>query len=244
MDVYTLDVKFTFHGKEDTLHPVILHDNYETILVDCGYPGFMPLIEKAAQHQGFSLHNLTGIIITHHDIDHMGGLYEIKEKYPSLKIYAFETEAKYINGKEKPLRLQQAENIYSSLPEDQKPGALQFQESLKNVRPVAVDVTFSAGEKPTCLKGVCIVHTPGHLPGHISLYVEERKTFIAADALVIEEGDFNIANPNFAFDLKEAVASVIKIRAYAIDTMICYHGGMMEKDIQHKLDKLITKYNS
>ncbi|WP_247232902.1 MBL fold metallo-hydrolase [Telluribacter sp. SYSU D00476] len=242
MEVHVLKVPFSFNGREDSLYPVILRSSSETILVDCGYPGFMPLIEVAAQVHGLSLRDITGVLITHHDLDHMGGLAEIKAAYPSLKVYAAELDEPYISGKEKSLRLVQAEYLYDSLPEEQKPGALYFQEMLMSMIPVAVDHTFTADEEPAVLSGARIIHTPGHMPGHISIFLPDNRTLIAADAVVVEDGELEIANPHFTLDLPEAVASVDKLRMLAIDKLVCYHGGVVEGNIQHRLNKLVGRY--
>ncbi|QMU27501.1 MBL fold metallo-hydrolase [Adhaeribacter radiodurans] len=241
MKHYVLEVRYNFKGVENVLYPVILQNEAELILIDCGYPGFIPLLEKALQQHNLSLQNLTGIIITHHDIDHVGCLYELKEKYPALKIYSPEIEEPYINGQKKSLRLQQAEALYNSLPEEQKPGALAFQEMLKQIQPVPVDATFTEEELPF-LRGVRVIKTPGHMPGHISLYLPECKTLIAADAVVIENGELEISNPDFTLDLKRAVDSIKKLQALNIQQLVCYHGGNTLNDIQLNLEKLIAKY--
>lgn len=242
MEVYILKVPFSFNGREDSLYPVILRSSRETILIDGGYPGFMPLIEAAAQVHGLSLRDLTGVLITHHDLDHMGALAEIKAAYPSVKVYAAALDEPYVSGREKSLRLQQAEAMYDSLPEEQKPGALYFQQMLKNMIPVAVDQTFTADEEPAVLSGARIIHTPGHMPGHISIYLPDSRTLIAADAVVVEDEELEIANPHFTLDLPDAVASVNKLRTLAIDKLVCYHGGVVDSDIQPKLSHLASRY--
>lgn len=238
--VYVLEVRFDYNGKEDALYPVILKNEYQMILVDCGYAGFMSLIEDAAQKQGLSLQELTGVFITHHDIDHFGGLAELKNRYPALAVYSPVIEAPYISGKKKSVRLMQAESLFESLPEDQKPGALYFQEMLKNVQSVEVDAVFT--EDDTFMDGVKIINTPGHMLGHVSLYVPESQTLIAADALVIEHDEFEIANPAFTLDLGAAVESVKKIKRLEVKRMICYHGGITEEGIEAKLARLISRY--
>ncbi|RDB06727.1 MBL fold metallo-hydrolase [Runella aurantiaca] len=238
--VYVLEVRFDYNGKEEALYPVILKNKHQMILVDCGYAGFLPLIEDAAQKQGLSLQELTGVFITHHDIDHLGGLAELKNSYPALAVYAPVIEASYISGKEKSVRLMQAESLFESLPENQKSGALYFQEMLKNVQSVEVDAVFTEGE--TFMEGVKIINTPGHMPGHVSIYLPENQTLIAADALVIEHDEFEIANPAFTLDLGAAVESVKKLKRLQIKRMICYHGGVTEEGIDAKLAKLISRY--
>lgn len=242
--VQALELKFLWQGKENIIYPALIRNDNETILVDCGYAGFMPLIEEELQRKGSSFQNVTGIIITHHDIDHLGALFEIKEKYPSIKIYASAIEEKYISGKEKPPRLVQAENIFHSLPEEQKPAGSQFIEMLKTMHPVKVDYTLANDSIFEAMSEIKIISSPGHSPGHISIYDEASKTLIAADAIVYVNGEFNIANPQYTLDLKQAVASVKKLMQYKIEKVICYHGGVVENDIENKLKRLIEKYSN
>ena len=75
--------------------------------------------------------------------------------------------------------------------------------------------------------GCTIIETPGHTPGHISVFVNQKKVMITGDAAVLENGKLVIANPQYALDLKEAEASLRKIAAYDAKEMICYHGGIL-----------------
>ena len=145
MRLHVLDISFDNNGQVQVIHPVLLQHDGELVMVDCGYPGFLPLLEGAANQHRLSLENLTGVIITHHDIDHMGAVFELKQTYPQVKVYASEEEAPYVEGREKSLRLQQAEALFPSLPEDRREWALQFQDRLKTIRPVKVDQTLKDG---------------------------------------------------------------------------------------------------
>jgi glyoxylase-like metal-dependent hydrolase (beta-lactamase superfamily II) len=243
MKVHVLEVKFSFNGKYDVLYPVILEHTHEMILVDCGYAGFLPFIEQAAQVKGLSLRQLTGILITHHDIDHMGALAEFKTRYPHLKIYSSVIEERYISGKEKSLRLVQAENMYDSLPDEYKPGARHFQEMLRAMQPAEVDHIFHENGPLPFLNGVYVIATPGHMPGHISLYLQDSRTLIAADAVVVERGELEIANPHFTLDLLQAIKSVEKLLNLEIDKIICYHGGVVEDNIYSKITHLLSRYS-
>lgn len=242
MNVYPLTIRFDFKGNENILYPVILECDHSLILVDCGYPGFTTILEDAANVHGFSLKQLTAVIITHHDIDHYGCLFELKALNPGLRVYSSVSDEPYISGRAKSVRLKQAEEMYESLQENQKAGAVQFQEALRNLKPVAVDETLEDGEEISSCAGVQVVSTPGHMPGHISLYIRQRKTLITADAVVFENGKLNIANPDFTLDLKSAVTSIKKLQQLEIDTLICYHGGMVSGDIKKKLEQLAEEY--
>ncbi|MDF2988476.1 MAG: metallo-beta-lactamase family protein [Eubacterium sp.] len=233
-----LRVGFDFGNGKNTIYPVVLTDENETILIDCGYPRFLPYMESAAGEEGIDLARLTHIVITHHDFDHIGALAAVKRKYPHISIIASEDDVKYINGREKSLRLRQAEALYEKLPEEEKPGALNFQKLLGSVEGVNVDLTVKDGDTFSWLGGTDIIATPGHMPGHISIYIKAYKTLISGDALVIENGELEIANPNYTLDMSGAKNSIKKLLDYDIEKIICYHGGEYTGDIKASLHKL------
>lgn len=211
-------------------------------MIDCGHPGFVPKLEEEAKRFGISLESLTKVIITHHDMDHLGSLVALKRQYPAIQILAPEQEKLFIEGTIKSLRLEQAEESLHAIPDEMKPGAEAFIRYLKSIELVKVDRTLSYGERLPWYGGIQVVHTPGHMPSHISLYLPEDKTMIAADAVVIEDGELNIANPQFALDLDEAVRSCERLLAYDNERLICYHGGEYQGDIRQALKKLIDQY--
>ncbi|WP_454054712.1 MBL fold metallo-hydrolase [Clostridium sp. Marseille-Q7071] len=233
--VTVLEIKFDIGGVENTIFPVILCDEKEVVLIDCGYPNFLSLIKNAAEANGINLEKLTKIIITHHDFDHMGALAEFKREYPQIKILSSIDEEKYISGKERSLRLQQAESIYDTLPEDEKENSKKFHQLLESIENADVDVCLKDKDSFPWCGGVEIVSTPGHMPGHISIYVKDSKTLISGDALVIEDNKLSIANPNYTLDIAQAKNSIKKLLNYEIDRIICYHGGIYTKNIKESL---------
>ena len=233
-----LEVSFNFGGKNDTIYPVILQDEHEMVLIDCGYPNFLKLIEDVAINNEVNIKNLTKIIITHHDFDHMGGLAEFKRQYPHIQILASEEDAPYINGSKKSLRLQQAESIYDSLAEEEKEQANYFHKTLEAVESCNVDVTLKDKDYLEFCGGIEIIATPGHMPGHISIYHKESKSLISGDALVVENGELVIALPQYALDIEEAKRSIKTFLCYDIYRIICYHGGIYENEILKTLKNI------
>lgn len=226
-DIVVLDVKFKFGHIEDIIHPVVLKDDVNMVLIDCGYTNFLPHIERAMEEKKLACRELTHILITHQDHDHMGALYELKQKYPKVQVVASENEIPYISGKSKSLRLEQAEEMQSNLPEEQKPFGLAFCNLLKNVRPAEVDLVVRDGDVFDWCGGCTIIGTPGHTPGHISIYINKKKVLITGDAAALENRELVIANPQFALDLKKAEESLRKIINYGAREIICYHGGRL-----------------
>lgn len=220
-----LDINFEYNNEIRKIYPVVLIDDLEVILVDCGYPGFLPMLENEMKSKGINPASLTKVIITHHDDDHMGALYEIKKKYPKIQVVASEMESDYISGRKKSLRLIQAEDVLKTLPEEQKQFGIEFIDILKKIKPVDVDLTVNDGEDFNWGGGVRIIATPGHTPGHISLLLKESNFIVTGDAAVVENGKLVVANPNYSLDLKQAEASLEKIISMKPDRYYCYHGG-------------------
>jgi glyoxylase-like metal-dependent hydrolase (beta-lactamase superfamily II) len=221
------------------LHPVLLRGGGETVLVDCGCTGFLPLVQAAMKVVGADLAQLTRVFITHHDHDHMGALAALKRACPGAQVLASAEQQPYIEGRLKSLRLAQAEALFPSLPEDRKPEALRFQQVVGAVEPVRVDATGADGEAFPWCGGIEVVATPGHMPGHISLYARESRTLIAGDALVAANGRLGTANPQYSLDMPQALASMRKLLDYDLARVVCYHGGVVEGDIrQAVLDAL------
>jgi glyoxylase-like metal-dependent hydrolase (beta-lactamase superfamily II) len=224
--IIVLDIKFRFGDTEDIIHPVVLKDDTSMVLIDCGYTGFLMAIEQVMEENGLSCKDLTHVVITHQDHDHMGSLLQLKNKYPQVKVVAGKEEAPYISGQIKSLRLQQAEAIQPHLPEEQKESGEAFLKILKNVETAEVDIEVQDGDIFNWCGGCTIIGTPGHTTGHISIYINEEQVLIAGDAATIENGELVIANPQFTLDFDKAKESLQKIKAYGAKEIICYHGGI------------------
>lgn len=88
-----------------------------------------------------------------------------------------------------------------------------------------VDETLADGlELPYC-GGIIIIHTPGHTPGYICLYLKQSKTLIAGDILHITDGELMGPNPLHTPDIDFATASIQKLMQYDTDKVVSYHGG-------------------
>lgn len=226
--VCMLNLTGSWNGAAQCLHPVLLLGEADTVLVDCGYPGSLELLETELASRGLALGQVTKLVLTHQDDDHMGAAAELKEKYPALQILASETEAPYISGERKNLRLRQAEEMQAHLPEEQQEFGRQFCRRLRKVRPVPVDRVLHPGDRFGWGGGCEIVGTPGHTPGHISIRALNGEYLIAGDAAVVENGALAVANPEFCLNLEEATRSLERLKAYSCRRCLCYHGGCLD----------------
>lgn len=224
MKILELPIEFEFNGQKNYIYPSLIILNNELTLVDTGYANFLTLIENEILKSGYEMKNLKNIIITHYDDDHIGSLYDFKEKYPWINIIASEIESKYISGEMKSERLIQADEMLKSMPDNEVEFGKWFIQQLKNLKHVSIDEKVHDGDM--ILDNKCrIVATPGHTSGHISLYFPSLNSVITGDAAVNEQQELIIANPNFCLDVDNAQQSLRKIKNLKAETYYCYHGG-------------------
>jgi glyoxylase-like metal-dependent hydrolase (beta-lactamase superfamily II) len=227
--VIPLPISFPWEGGQQTLFPTLLLDGSDAVLVDCGYPGFLPRLEAALRAVGASPADLTAVVITHHDDDHMGALAQLKRACPQVRVLAGAEEAPYISGEKKSLRLIQAEALQPTLPPEAQEWGRQFCRRLNAVEPAPVDGTLHGGDLLPWCGGCQVIATPGHTPGHISLFLPALSMLIPGDAAVVEHGALAVANPQFALDLPAAEQSLDLLRSLPWDTCLCYHGGIFRR---------------
>ncbi len=237
--VIPLSLEFRRGDISVPIHPTLIRQGTDAVLVDCGFPSSMGPLADAVQQHGGRLEDLSALVLTHHDHDHMGAACAIATACPNAVVLCSADQAPYITGKEKSLRLQQVEALHDSLPEERKEESLRFQKLIASVSPVPQVGIITPGTVLPYCGGIEVLDTKGHMPGHISLYVKEEKTLIAGDALVVVDGTLCIAHPQYAFDLAQAYASVENLLNYEIERIICYHGGSYANAVKDSLVRII-----
>ena len=88
-----------------------------------------------------------------------------------------------------------------------------------------------------------MIHTPGHTPGHLSLFVKKAKLLIAGDELRVEEGELVGPNESATPDMESANASLRKLTDYDIDRVLCYHGGYFGRGASATIEELSAATN-
>ena len=208
MKLAVLQINGLVNGVQVTLYPTLIQLNHKNYLVDCGYrETFGDLVSQLAS-RGVGVADLHAILISHDDIDHLGALSLFIEANPDLLVYSPRLEADSISGRVKSERLLQAEASLAKLPAAHQAWGLQFIHDLRRIKRVPVDVVLD--DDDWIDEQLRVVATPGHTKGHVSFYAPAQQTLIANDAVVIEDSQLAIANPQFTLDLKQAVDSVQK----------------------------------
>jgi glyoxylase-like metal-dependent hydrolase (beta-lactamase superfamily II) len=226
------------------LYPTLLWDQQDVVLVDAGLPGMAPQFLEAMAQANVRPEKLTRIIITHHDLDHIGSLGELLRAVPHrVEVLAHAEEVPYIQGERLPIKMTpemvaQMEERMKGLPEEQRQAMRKMSEGLGNQK-LTVDRTVGDGELLPCCGGIQVIHTPGHTPGHICLYLAAMKTLIAGDALFAEGGNLMPAPAFINADASMAFASLEKLTRCDIANVIAYHGGLFRDEPNIRLAEII-----
>jgi glyoxylase-like metal-dependent hydrolase (beta-lactamase superfamily II) len=238
-----LSISAQVMGRTDTVHPVILWDNHDVVLADTGFPRQINQLRVAADSYGVKLDRLNRIIITHQDIDHIGNLQDLVEGSSSrIEVSTHVIEKPYVQGDKRLLRFTDEAIASLDLLPDHVPES--FRKTLKALMlhppRAAVDHVIADGQRLPWCGGMVVIETPGHTPGHISLYHEPSRTLIAGDALVVQDGQLCGSDPDTTLDRPTAHASIAKLSAFDIESVICYHGGLFRDNVMERLAELTT----
>ncbi|WP_391574639.1 MBL fold metallo-hydrolase [Cohnella sp.] len=241
--IAVIELTAVIMGKPNTIYPVLLWDEHEAVLVDTGYPGQADLIGAELEKYALPSSGLSRIILSHQDIDHIGSLPVLVQRSEGkIAVMSSPFEKPYIEGNLRLLRItpEAIEQAVNSLPanvSDQWKQA--FRHSLEHPPSSPVHETLEDGQELLICGGIVVIATPGHTPGHLSLYHRASKTLIAADALTVNDGgELCGPDPVTTLDPELARHSLTKLLDYEITTVVCYHGGLYQGNVRQNLLKL------
>jgi len=205
----------------------LLVDSGDLTLVDTGFTGRADLILEQIRKLGYSPSDVKKIIITHHHGDHIGNLAKLK-RITGAEIVAHPADAPYIDGtmpQPGPARPQWLGRFLSRF------------SWLWSTEPVAVDMLVNDGQELPILGGVKIVHTPGHTPGSICLYLQDKKLLIAGDLLANRFG-IRLPSRGFTVDLVQETKSIKGLAGLEFDIICFGHGA----PIIHNADQIVADF--
>jgi glyoxylase-like metal-dependent hydrolase (beta-lactamase superfamily II) len=90
-----------------------------------------------------------------------------------------------------------------------------------------VELQLVGGEVLGVLGGCEIIHTPGHTPGHLSLYLPALSLLIAGDILRYENGAVTRAPEMYTADPESNEDSLRRLAELDFDRMLPYHGDYL-----------------
>ncbi len=237
-NVEALEIPMEFLGSSGgAICPAVLWDRRDGVtLVDTGMPGQLPDFQEQLTGIGLELKALRRILLTHQDLDHIGSAAALVQA-SGAEVYAHTADVPFIQGELPLLKLdpKRLEARLAALAPERRAQAMRI---LSTPPKVKVDHPLEGGEELPFHGGIVVIPTPGHTPGHVSYYVKAQRLLIAGDALRVEGGSLIGPTPMATPDMRRAVASLHNLLPWRIDTILCYHGGAVRRDIAARLKAL------
>ncbi|MBM3957012.1 MAG: MBL fold metallo-hydrolase [Gemmatimonadetes bacterium] len=208
-----------------------LVDHQGVVLVDTGWRGSLPLIARGLEHIGASIDRVRLIVITHHHPDHTGDLPAVV-RATRAPLAAHRAEAPFITGA-------------LPLPNPVRWPALSWPVRpllpLLYGPPVPVDYPLDDGAALPFRPDVRAVHTPGHTPGSLSLYIQSTGSLIVGDALQYRFGWLRPPAAVISWDRRRALLSIRKLASLDFDTIWFSHFPPLKRNARSTLRSLIAR---
>ncbi len=186
-------------------------------IIDTGLPGHVDRLLDAVTALGYRSDQVTRIVITHGDADHMGNARALA-RHTQAPVGCHAVEKEILEHPERrpwPSRgLGRALRPLFTLAA-RMPGL--------RALPVHPQELYVDGQRLP--EGFRVVHTPGHTPGHIALVHPERKVLIAGDALNNRGGELHLPPRIATPDPENARRSVERLmRRYGKEIQVAVFG--------------------
>ncbi len=198
----------------------IIVDSDGLTLIDTGLPGSHKKILAYISDRGFSAKDLVRIILTHSDIDHVGGAATLK-RLSGARVYASAIEAAAI-AKGTASRVIRPRSLSRRL-------FMSVARRFFRPEPVQTDVILTEGQLLPVLGGLQVLTTPGHTPGHISLFSRSTGVLFVGDSIVSRDTGLVGSVPANTWDSEQAADSVRKQAALGARVVCSGHGPVVSE---------------
>lgn len=223
-------------------------DSNDFVLVDAGMPDSANEIISVTEERFGTNSRPKAIILTHGHFDHVGAIIDLVSHW-QVPVYAHELEIPFLTG----------QRAYPEPDPTVEGGMVSKMSPMFPNEPINlgnnVKVLPSDGNVPH-MSGFRWVHTPGHSPGHISLFREKDKVLIVGDAFVTVKQEYlykvitqeqEISGPPryLTTDWDAAKNSVIKLAKLNPSVAVTGHGlPMSGEPLKESLEMLVNNFDS
>lgn len=196
------------------------HEDGAVTLIDAGSPLDANTIRAAVADAGFAMDDIGRVLITHYDVDHVGGLAELGL---DASVYIGAGDAGFYRGDEKP-------------PLGNRKGAFQRLAGAFVTPPGSV-TGVADGDT---IGSFTVYHTPGHTPGHVAYVSEALSVAFVGDLVIEEDGRLERSPWYLSYDTDRVVDSVhyLADTEPAVEALAMGHGTPFIRDGAVRLAEL------
>jgi glyoxylase-like metal-dependent hydrolase (beta-lactamase superfamily II) len=222
--VFDLTAPSRGYMKGGYVHAFLLEHDGELLLVDTLFDHDAQVILDQIRALGKQVGDVKHILLTHGHRAHLGGLARLKE-LSGATIYSHPWEADIVSGD----RPQQGVDL---LPRANSLAVWPIlflgtlAAPLSQHKPCPVDQLINEGDQ---IGPIRVLHTPGHTPGHLAFYWQERRALFTGDAFVtwplICPGW-----PNVMLNEKQTWESLRRLAALDVQAIGVGHGAPITHD--------------
>ncbi len=192
-------------------------------LIDTGLAGSADRIFAEIEAIGRKPEDVAQVFVTHSHNDHAGSLADIVERC-GAQVLAHSLDAHVIRGDEPPAR--------ANLRGPMRLLAPLVNRGLQPTAPVAIDRVVADGDEVDIGGGARVLHTPGHTPGSVALYLPQRRILFSGDAAANAMGLGPPSGPfgMFNADREQARESFLKLAELDFDVACFGHGKPLDRE--------------
>lgn len=210
----------------DHVNAYVLETEEGPVLVDAGLPRSTEDLREAIEETGQDPAELAAVLVTHTDIDHVGGLAELVHG-TEAEVHVSPVAAEILTGQRKPPWLntkglfQRVMNRFVETPEPER---------------------MAIVEDGDQVHGFQVLATPGHGMGHLSFARERDGLVFVGDLVRLDKAQPRIAPPYINYDTDEAEASLRHLLDTVgnIETVCSGHGEPLRDDPRERLERLLA----
>lgn len=193
---------------------VYLITGEENVLVDTGLSFKGKMILKEINDLGINLAEIKHILLTHHDMDHIGNL-EMLQQRTGAEIWASQEDIPYIYG-----------DIDRS----------SFKKYLKYVFKTNVPRIIKPYVSGQSINGIEAIPTPGHTPGHVCLRYQD--ILFAGDLLHNKKGKLEPYPKVWNWNNERMMESVEKVTDIPVQWICPAHGEPLKGSFGSRSERL------